>query len=566
MSDNYDFIVVGAGAAGAILAWRLAHTKRSPSVLLVEAGGSNDSKSVRIDAERWLHRMVPGLNWSYKSAPISGFDGSIVDYDRGKGLGGSTAINFSCWTIGPKEDHDEIARVVGDDAWKWTNARRRYKRIEAYHGAPPDVPDDVQKYLNPRPEDHGRTGPIHTGFPRAWEQSVKDLMDVWIENGSKVNPDHNSGDPMGLSVCTNTAYNGVRSTSADALIGAPSNLHVLTDTEVRRLIFDGTKATAIETFTGSTIRATKEIILSCGSLDTPRILMHSGIGPRDQLTKFNIPIVRANEHVGQHMKDHHHILLSYDRADHTSKRREFYASKELQAAARAQWEKDGSGPLAEFACALGLGYEKLESLYVSPEFQDLSPAEQEQLRKPTIPHYEYLINAAHVPHFLDPEHASTGTSIFVFLLNMKSAGSTVLQSSDPEKPLLFDANYFSHPYDKRAAIEATREVLKTIKSPQFSKDTVAVTVAPKSESDEDILEFWKKSSGSTWHMMGTARMGKTEAEAVVDHDFKIFGVQNVRIADMSVIPIAINCHTQTTAYLAGLTAGDKLVAEYSLDE
>lgn len=450
-----------------------------------------------------------------------------------------TSINFCCWTIGPSEDHDEIARIVGDDEWKWTNAQKRYKRIETFHFAPPDVPDGVQKYLNPRTEDHGHNGPIHTGFPRIWEPSVKDLIDIWVENGAKLNPDHNDGDPTGLAMCASTAYNGVRSTSADALVGAPSNLHVLTDTEVSRVVFDGTKATGIETFSGRTIHAEKEIILSCGSLDTPRILMHSGIGPEDQLTRYNIPIVKANNNVGQHLKDHHHVVLSFDRADHTSQRQRFYRNKELQAAARAQWQKDGTGPLAELACAMGIAFEKLQSLYDSPEFQQLSQTQQEYLKKPTVPHYEFVLNGAHLPHFIDPENAAAGTSIFVFLLNMQSSGSAVLQSSDPKTPLLFDCNYFSHPYDKRVAIEATREVLKVVKSQQFSKDTIAVTTAPKSDSEKDILDFWKKTSSSTWHMMGTCRMGEDDSQAVVDKDFKVFGVQQLRIADMSVIPMVI---------------------------
>lgn len=539
MAKSYDFIVVGSGAAGALVAWRLAHSKKHPSVLLVEAGGKNDSKEIRADAERWLHRMDPDQNWGYRSAPVKGFDGSVIDFDRGKGLGGTTTINFSVWTIGPKDDHDQIARVVGDEEWNWTNAQQRYKRIESYHGAPSEVSSDYKKYLNPKVTDHGTNGPIHTGFPTIIEQSAKDLMAIWAENGAELNPDHNSGDPIGLAMCVSTAYKGVRSTSADALKGAPENLHILTNTEVSRVIFDGTKAIGVATMAGDTINANKEVILSCGTLDTPRILMHSGIGPQDQLDHFNIPIVKANNNVGQHLRDHHHITMLYERADHSSKRQKFYRDKQMQAAARAQWQKDGTGPLAEFACAMGLGFFKLESLTKSPEFQGLPEDQKRLLEKPTVPHYELLLNAAHAPHFIDPENSKAGTTVFVFLLNMQSEGSAVLQSSDPKVPLKFDPNYFSHPYDKRAAVEATREVFKVINSPGFSRDTIAVQSAPASESEDDILEYWKKTSGSTWHMMGTTRMGRDENDAVVDKDFKVFGVQNLRVADMGVVPIVV---------------------------
>ncbi|KAK5053259.1 hypothetical protein LTR84_002233 [Exophiala bonariae] len=561
--DRYDFIVVGAGAAGAVLASRLAKSKQHPSVLLVEAGGENSAKEFKADAERWIHRMNPPSNWSYKTTPIKGFDGKVLDYDRGKGLGGSTAINFSCWTIGPKDDHDRIAQLIGDEEWKWENAHERYKRLENYHY---DVPAEFKKYLNPRAEDHGDKGPVKIGFPLVWEPSAKTMMDIWYENGIKFNPDHNDGDPVGLAINFATAVNGIRSTSADALVDAPSNLSVLTNSEVLRIKFEGKKAVAVETAEGREIYADKEIILSGGSLDSPRILLHSGIGPEDQLNKFNIPILKANDNVGQHLRDHHHVMLFYERAEHTSTRQVYYRSPELQATAREQWAKDGTGPLAEFATTLGIGYLKIDSLLDTAEFKDLPADEQDFLRKPTVPHYEVLLNGVHIPQLIDPVNATAGATFFVFNLNEQSEGEVTLQSSDPKVPLLFNPNFFSHPWDRRAAIEGTREVLKVIKSPAFQKDTVAVQLAPKSESDEDILEFWKQTSGSTWHMMGTTQFGKTENEGVVDKDFKVFGVDNLRVADMGVIPFAVNNHTQTTAYLVGLTAGDKLVAEYNLDD
>lgn len=534
--DRYDFIVVGAGAAGAVLASRLARSKRNPSVLLVEAGGENASKDFKADAERWVHRMNPPYNWGYKTTPIKGFDGKVIDYDRGKGLGGSTAINFSCWTIGPKDDHDRIAHLIGDDEWKWEKAHERYKRLENYHY---DVPAELVKYLNPRPQDHGQSGAIKVGFPLVFEPSAKAMMDIWYENGTKFNPDHNDGDPIGLAINFSTAYKGVRSTSADALADAPTNLHVSVDSEVLRVKFDGAKAVAIEVAGGREIYADKEIILCSGSLDSPRILLHSGIGPADQLNKFNIPILQANDNVGQHLKDHHHIQMFYERADHTSTRQTYYRSAELQATAREQWAKDGSGPLSELGTTLGIGYFKLDSLLDTAEFKDLAAEDRAFLRKPTVPHYEIILNGAHIPQLIDPANSKAGATVFVFNLNEQSTGEVTLQSSDPKVPLLFNPNFFSHPWDRRAAIEATREVLRVIKSPEFQKDTIAVQGAPESESDEDILEFWKQTSGSTWHMMGTTKFGKNASEGVVDKDFKVFGVDGLRVADMGVIPIAV---------------------------
>lgn len=221
----------------------------------------------------------------------------------------------------------------------------------------------------------------------------------------------------------------------------------------------------------------------------------------------------------------------------TTDRHKFYKSQELQDKARAQWERDGSGPLSEYGCALGLAYLKLDSIYQTEEFQALPESQREFLQKPTVPHYEFVLNAAHIPYFVDPENAAAGTTVVLFLLNQQSTGSVTLQSSDPKTPLLFDPNYFSHPYDRRLAVESTREMYKVFNSPEFSNDTTASLLAPKSESEADILDFWRKTSSSTWHMMGTARMGQDQSDAVVDKNFKVFGVEKLRVADMSVIPI-----------------------------
>ena len=532
--EIFDFIVVGAGTAGALLASRLARSKKQPSVLLVEAGGKNDSKAVRADAERWLHRMVPGMNWGYNTIPLEGLDGRVISYDRGKGLGGSSAINFGVWTLGPKDDYDLIAKVVADEDWSWNNVQQRYKSLESYHA---DVQEtSVAKYVDANPKNHGYHGPIKVGFATACEPQAKKLADIFYANGVSKNPDHNSGDPIGMSMCISTAHQGRRSTSADTLVDAPGNLRVLTDTEVARVVWKGTQAAGISTFDGQTFYADKEVILSCGSLDTPRILMHSGIGPVDDLKNFSIPIVKANDNVGAHLKDHQHVWLSALQKTPTDFRTEYYKSKELQAAARAQWEKDGTGPLSEYATTLAVAFEKLPHLAETAEFQDLPKEQQEHLLAPTVPHYEYLVNTPWLPHFLDPDNAVAGLSTAVLLLNQRSTGTVKLQSSDPRQPLIFDPNCFSDPFDRRVAVDAMKEVLKIMRSPQYMEDIASIQ-GPKSDSDEDILAYWRANCESTWHMMGTARMGKDDSEAVVDKDLRVFGVEKLRVADMSIIPV-----------------------------
>lgn len=537
-AKSFDFVVVGAGPAGCMVANRLAKTLHRPSVVLIEAGGKNDEISSRVDGDRWITRMNPAQNWGYKSIPQEQLNGHIISLDRGKGLGGSSSVNFSVWTIGPASDHDEIARFVGDDEWKWETAQKRYKRIESYHAGPLEVPVDSEKYLSPRMEDHGVAGPIKVGFPRIWEKSFKTSMDAMLEAGVPCNLDHNSGNPLGIAACVNTAYRGTRSTAADALLDAPENLTVLTNTEIARILFNGTRAAGVETTDGTSVRASKEVILCCGALDTPRVLMHSGIGPKDQLAEYGIQVTRNNANVGRNFLDHQYAVFQYERAEHTTDRHLFYKSKELQAAAREQWMKDQTGPLAEISTTVAVSFLKNDAIVCSEEFEALPENVQKHLLQSTTPHLEFIMNGPSAQYFLDPDNTPAMETIFAIMMNSQSRGWVRLQSSDPKVPLLFNPNFLSHPFDKRVVVESTRAVLKLLNHQAFKKDTVGIIAAPESDSEEDILKYWKGPlTGSTWHMSGTAVMGKSEEDAVVDSAFKVFGVQGLRVADMSIYPI-----------------------------
>ena len=158
--------------------------------------------------------------------------------------------------------------------------------------------------------------------------------------------------------------------------------------------------------------ATKEVVLCCGALDTPRVLMHSGIGPEDQLKQYGIPVVHANQHVGANLMDHHHVTPTFVRADDTTTRHHFFQSKELQAAARAQWDLDGTGTLSEMSTGLGIVWQKLDSVFESPEFQALPAETRTHLQQPTVPTFEWMLNACTPHYYMDPENSPAMTTIF----------------------------------------------------------------------------------------------------------------------------------------------------------
>lgn len=271
-----------AGPAGATLASRLAQSSSSLTVLLIEAGSANDDKAHRLLYDRYSTFItVPDYNWNYMTTPQPTLKNNQIFYARGKGLGGSSSINFCCYTIGPKDDFDEWARLVGDERYNWDQARRRFSELEAFHN--PTSPE-VRKYSD-LADWHGKKGPVPVEFPSKNEISLAPSLEAIKEAGFQLNPDINSGDPIGVGVSPSTATKGIRITAASAFLEPqPGNLTIKTDAPIARVHLKGRRAIGVETISGEkcmsaaipnsyqtlltlTDFSSKETILSCGSLE-----------------------------------------------------------------------------------------------------------------------------------------------------------------------------------------------------------------------------------------------------------------------------------------------------------
>ncbi|KAK7424641.1 hypothetical protein QQZ08_008524 [Neonectria magnoliae] len=567
-NTQYDFIVVGAGPAGCCIARGLAFSDARPSVLLLEGGGDNDDVNQRVIGNQFVQFLNPDQTFPYESNPQEHLAGRKIGLTRGKGLGGSTAVNFTAWTIGPRDDWKTMAELTGDPAWGWKHALRRFRQLETYHDEVPEVPKGMKKYLDPRHNAHGYEGPLHIGFEPKWDHYTTATMDAWEANGYEINPDMGSGEFLGISVVPQTMHKGTRATSADLLAYAPPNLHIKTESPVHRVIFKDKTAVGVTLVDGTVLKATKEVILSAGSLDTPKILMHSGIGPTDQLSSVGISPLIDNHNVGQNYEDHYHVALKYGRGEHTDVVSPFFRDKARQAAAMREWQTYRTGEYVTAGTSMTMGFFKSDGVLESEEFAQLPAEERERLSQPTIPTYEVAALGITPEYYTAPETSPPLLSILIFVYNSQGVGNVRLTSADPTVPLDFNPEFVKHPYDRRVIIESTKEVLKVTGSPSFTKDehpTQAQFDTPASDSDEDILDFWRKKCTSTWHMSGTCRMGRSEKDAVVDPRFRVFGVNGLRVADMSIMPIIASCHVQSTAYQVGLVAAEKLQAEYSLN-
>ena len=233
------------GPAGCALASRLARSARRPRVLLLEAGPRNDDPSLRVDGQRWQTFMNGDLNWGYKTTPQKHCNDRQIDYSRGKVLGGSSAINFGVYTIGARDDYNEWAALVGDDLYCWERMKARFRGLETFNGA--IVNSKHTKYANPKACDHGSQGGLKVGYAAEWEQDLPLMMDVFEQAGFARNPDHNSGDPIGMALVINSSHQGQRVTATDLLKGAPSNLTVITEAPVLKVLLQGTKAVGVVT-------------------------------------------------------------------------------------------------------------------------------------------------------------------------------------------------------------------------------------------------------------------------------------------------------------------------------
>jgi choline dehydrogenase-like flavoprotein len=209
-----------------------------------EVASHYSDPNLRIDGKRWVtSQKNPSMNLGYKTVPQEHCWNREIDYSRGRELGGSSTINFSVFTVGAKDDSDEWAHLVGNDAFKWKNMQRRFKALETFHY---NVPEGGEKYAAPQVSGHGHDGPIYVGYTHEWEKDLTLLLDITEQAGFPINKDHNSGNPIRMSVSINSARGGLRSTAVDTLISPPDNLTIRTNSTVQRVIIKDVKVVVVE--------------------------------------------------------------------------------------------------------------------------------------------------------------------------------------------------------------------------------------------------------------------------------------------------------------------------------
>ncbi|KAL7916227.1 GMC oxidoreductase [Trichoderma velutinum] len=552
--STFDFIVVGGGTSGCAVASRLAKTSSAPRVLLLEAGGENNGLAHRVPGQRgtfWNSDGATKVNYRYKSVPEAELGGRELLIDRGRGLGGSTAINILGWDFSSREEMDEWARQTGDETWSWAKTREVFKKVETLHD---DTPEEYREYVYSEPGSRGTGGPVHVSLPSTWSPGLELLFSAAKEYGLPMLRDLSSGD-LGLGTLSMTSYNGLRVTADSAYLSdVPPNLTIKTESPVARILFDGKKAIGVELIGGTQYFATRETIISAGAIDSPKILLLSGVGPQDELAKHGIAVTSVLPGVGNNFKDKCKVAIKVHLQPGTVPS----ISMSDVAGWQQQWEEDRTGPMGVEPCRITTGYFKLDNLETFPEFQQLDEQTKQLLMRPRTPAYEIAPGI-----FADP---TTGGSFFatpVILMHPQSTGKISLRSSDPGAAPVIQLNYLQNPYDRRVLVESTKKVIDFVYNSRIP--AVEPIVGLTGKTDEDILQFVRNTVSTSWHPLGTVKMGRLDDEtACVGSDFRVIGVENLRVADMSVVPVTLSNHTQASAYVIGEIAAEKIISRYGL--
>ncbi|MGY1806218.1 GMC family oxidoreductase [Blastococcus sp. SYSU D00669] len=514
-----DYIVVGAGSAGCVLADRLSADGHR--VLVLEAGGSDDDLLVKVPA--LFSGMFQGPNdWNYNSDSEPGLAGRRVYLPRGKMLGGSSSMNAMIYMRGTHEDFDGWARDHGATGWSYDEVLPYFTRSE--HNA--DIHDAY----------HGQDGPLHVTTQRWLSPHAESFIEAAAGAGIERNPDFNGATQAGTGMFQTTIKDGRRCSTADAFLRPAlerTNLQLITGATVHRILLEGGRAVGVEyAHDGAvhTARAEREVILSAGAYNSPQLLMLSGIGPADHLREIGITPVVDSPHVGRHLQDHPLTLLHWETSHPVT------LAAAADPAHMEQWMADGTGMLSSNAAESAVLWRSDPSL-ASPDFQMVFVPGyfwEHEMRRPV----------------------GGGMTIGLSYNGPTSRGSVRLRSADPTAAPRIVSNLLSQQSEVDAVLRAIDLVEQIAAQPPLRR-VLGERVNPgTSVTRRDELAAWVRAETQhMYHAACTTRIGSPD-DGVVDPQLRVHGVDGLRVIDASVMPQVTSGNTNAPTIMIGEHGAD----------
>ncbi|MEK9660894.1 MAG: GMC family oxidoreductase N-terminal domain-containing protein [Alphaproteobacteria bacterium] len=529
-AESYDFIIVGAGSAGCVLANRLT-ASGDHSVLLIEAGGRDSSPWIHIPLGYGKHFTNPAVNWLYSNEPDDAVAGRRVPTPRGKVLGGSSSINGLVYIRGQAADYD-MWRQLGNPGWAYDDVLPYFRKSE-----------DQQRGAD---EWHGAGGPLAVSD----RKTPHELCDAFLESAAKCGyprtDDFNRADNEGFGYLQLTTRNGRRCSAAVAFLRPAEkrrNLTVVTHAHATRILFEGQRATGIEYSRRgrlATARAEREVILSGGAVNTPQLLELSGIGSADRLRTYGIDIVADRPGVGENLQDHFSVRLTW-RCTKPLTLNDALANPLRGARELAKYAVSRDGFLA-MGASVAAGFYKSDTAQATPDIQ-------------------VGLNLFSGDRLGEKLHPFSGFCAAVRLLRPESRGTIHIRSADPLAAPEIRSNFLHREKDgttlARACmmfreIAAARPLADYIESEYLPGPAVADEAA--------MLDYMRKTGATSFHPVGTCRMG-SDPDAVVDPRLRVNGVAALRVADASIMPVIVSGNTNAPAIMIGEKASDMILED-----